>query len=254
MAEAKLCAAPDCGKSAHGTYCFMHRARLARGGTLEPRQPVKTINELLGGRTEIGWWTILGPGEPYQRKTSDGANHPDGRQRTAQCRCDCGKVRDIAIQTLKQGMSRHCGCKMAIINPEIHGTHRMSGTPEYRTWAKMKERCTNPNYPDWGHYGGRGIRVCAEWMTSFEEFFAYIGPKPDPSYSIDRIDVNGNYEPGNVRWADNQTQAENKRTTRYVDVDGERMPLIAACRKLGINYKLVHARMQKGQSFEEAHT
>lgn len=75
----------------------------------------------------------------------------------------------------------------------------------------MLRRCNDPKNKDYHNYGGRGIKVCPEWLNSFEAFFAHIGLKPDPSYSIDRIDVNGHYEPGNVRWADKWTQANNKR-------------------------------------------
>lgn len=89
--------------------------------------------------------------------------------------------------------------------------HGMTETVEYRTWCRMKERCNNSNRPDYYLYGGRGISVCDEWSKSFMAFYKHIGPKPDPSYSIDRIDVDGNYQPGNVRWTDKYTQARNKR-------------------------------------------
>lgn len=82
---------------------------------------------------------------------------------------------------------------------------------EYATWTGMKSRCSNPNETGYANYGGRGISVCAEWRHDFQAFFEYMGPKPDPSYSIDRIDVDGNYEPGNVRWATPKEQANNKR-------------------------------------------
>lgn len=211
MAEPRLCSAPGCIKPSRASFCEMHRARLKRGGTLERRQPKKTCAELLGGRIRFGLWTVLGEGAPYLRPTLDGAPHPDGSVRTALCRCDCGTERAIPIQTLKKGASSQCRCQMPMITAAAKTTHGKCYTAEHRAWCKMKERCGNPNGKDWPDYGGRGIRVCAEWLHSFEQFYAHIGPKPDPSYSIDRIDVNGNYEPGNVRWADKWTQARNKR-------------------------------------------
>lgn len=255
MAAPQLCAAPDCDKLARQNRfnaCSMHEARMRRGGSFEPRQPRKTISELLGGREHIGWWTILGEGEPYHRPTTDGKPHPDGVIRTARCRCDCGTERDLAIHTLKQRNSRHCGCKMAIINPAIHGTHLMSATPEYKCWAKLKARCLNPNDSSFADYGGRGILVCDRWLTGFEAFFEDMGYKPSPLHSIDRIDVDGNYEPGNCRWATPREQAQNQRTTHYVMLHGEQMALREACRRIGAPYKSVHKRIMAGATFERA--
>ena len=87
-------------------------------------------------------------------------------------------------------------------------------TREYRTWLNMKTRCFNPNASDYHLYGGRGITVCAEWRHDFLAFFTYIGPRPSAEYSIDRIDVDGDYRPSTVRWADRKTQARNKRPRR----------------------------------------
>jgi hypothetical protein len=89
----------------------------------------------------------------------------------------------------------------------------MTGTTEYITWAGMKQRCFNPNSGNYPDYGGRGITVCARWLgeNGFINFFQDVGKKPSPELTLDRIDVNGNYEPGNVRWADAITQANNKR-------------------------------------------
>lgn len=216
MADDQICSAPDCGKPRVGydKHCSMHRARLCRGGSLEPRRPRKSLAELLGGNFQFGHWAVLGDGRPYERPIRDGKRSPHGRQRTALCRCACGVEREIGIQTLKAGQSRHCGCMVPQMIAEQKTTHGMSYTSEHRSWCHMKERCLNPNCKDWPDYGGRGITICDEWRDSFEAFFAYIGPKPDPSYSIDRIDVNGNYEPGNVRWADKWTQARNRRNSR----------------------------------------
>lgn len=253
MATSRVCAAPDCFKPARSQYCEMHRARLARGGTLEQRQPRKTLAELLEGRTTIGDWQVLGEGEPYHRPTTGGRPHPGGVQRTALCRCSCGNERSVPIHTLKRGMSGHCGCKVGEMTALQNTTHGMSYSPEYRCWAKMKERCLNPNNKDWPLYGGRGIQVCEQWRGSFEAFYAYMGPRPD-GHSIDRINADGNYEPGNVRWSDDYTQAQNKRVMRWVVLDGQRLALREACRRLGKEgqYKAIWQRMKRGRSFEDA--
>lgn len=252
MANLGICAAPGCGKSAakRGRYCSMHEARLRRGGSLDPRQPAMSLAEHLGGKVRFGSWIVDGEGEPYQRKTEQSRRY--GRQRTARCRCDCGTGRDVPIQILKSGRSNHCGCRNGEKNADLHGTHMMSGTPEYRSWAHMKERCLNASCADYPDYGGRGITVCDRWQGSFEAFFADMGRKPTAEFSIDRIDVNGSYEPSNCRWASPMEQAQNQRKTRYVMLEGEALALREACRRIGAPYKVVHARMQKGAGFEEA--
>lgn len=89
--------------------------------------------------------------------------------------------------------------------------HGMSHTAEYKIWGGIIYRCTNPSCKDWDLYGGRGIQVCDEWRTSFEAFLAHVGYRPNPDMSIDRINNDGNYEPGNVQWADRVTQRANRR-------------------------------------------
>jgi hypothetical protein len=256
MALGKLCEAPECGKSApkRGRLCPMHQARLRRGDSFDLRQETLAFDTLLGS-LRFGEWTVLSEGIPYDRPCVHSGRHRSGRQRTALCRCSCGNERTIPVQSLKSGASTSCGCIRNAATARRNETHGMSGTPEYSIWCKMRDRCANGFNLDYPHYGGRGIRVCARWNSSFEAFFADMGSRPSPKHSIDRIDVNGNYEPGNVRWATPHTQAQNKTTTHYVELDGERLALREACRRLGrdSDYRLIHQRMRKyGKSFAEA--
>lgn len=145
------------------------------------------------------------------------------------CVCDCGRRKDVEGSNLTMGRSRSCGCLSVEITKKNCTTHgyTVGGaiTREYRTWAKMKERCYNPNEKRYADYGGRGISVCDEWREDFLAFLRHIGPKPEGRYSIDRIDVNGNYEPGNVRWATDVQQSRNRRnvpTVGGVDVPSVR--------------------------------
>lgn len=114
----------------------------------------------------------------------------------------------------------------------------------------MRARCNNPKNHDYVDYGGRGISICARW-NSFANFFADMGPRP-PGLTVDRIDVNGNYEPGNCRWATSITQARNKRTSLLIEFDGTTRPLMEWCEIYNIDRTKVQYRLKQGWSFEDA--
>lgn len=120
------------------------------------------------------------------------------------CRCECGEVRTIQEASLKSGTSTQC---------ELCGKGEPGGSfdPLYATWLGMKGRCSNPKHADYKYYGARGIRVCIEWQRSFKKFLDDVGERPEGK-TLDRIDTNGNYEPGNVRWAAPKEQALNIKT------------------------------------------
>lgn len=108
---------------------------------------------------------------------------------------------------------RHPGEKIDYVGQRANEFHGMCGTPEYRTWLSMIERCTNPRAIGYKHYGGRGIAVCEAWRNSFQAFYSYMGSRPK-GLTIDRIDMNKGYEPGNVRWATKQVQVRNRRINK----------------------------------------
>lgn len=124
--------------------------------------------------------------------------------------------------------------------------HGWSRTPEYQCWRGMKKRCGNH---DDANYGGRGIRVCARWQT-FENFMADMGPRPSAAHSIDRIDNNGNYEPGNCRWATKLEQSQNTRVVRLITHNGRTLPVRAWARELGIDHKTVRERLARGRAVD----
>lgn len=134
-------------------------------------------------------------------------------------------------------------------------THGMSKSPEYSSWSNMRARCTNPNHPDFSRYGGRGITVHDDWNrqpNGFHNFFDHVGPKPFPGATIDRIDVNGNYEPGNVRWLSRAQQNRNRRDTIYCEFGGERVSIADLAARFGVPLSRLRERMERGWSVERA--
>jgi hypothetical protein len=157
------------------------------------------------------------------------------------CRCECGKESLVFDSNLLRGHTTSCGCRQT----EIMISHGQSKTKEYRAWIAMRTRCYNTKTPYYKDYGGRGITVCERW-NSFELFLADMGPRPSDGSSVERRNVNGNYEPSNCYWATDKTQARNRRGTIYVSVGGEDISLAEASEKSGINYRTAHHRIFRG--------
>ena len=159
------------------------------------------IKDLAGER--FGRWTVL--------------SHVGPRSYWL-CRCDCSTERIVFSQSLRSGGSKSCGCLSLELITARMTTHGKSSaksrklTPEYRTWASAKSRCQNSNSTGWKDYGGRGIKMCDEWTNSFSAFLSFIGTRPSAKHSLDRYpDNDGDYRPGNVRWATGKQQQSNRR-------------------------------------------
>lgn len=135
--------------------------------------------------------------------------------------------------------------------PMKHGMHK---SPENIAWRHMKDRCSNPKSQRFDRYGGRGISVCERWANSFEAFYEDLGPRPSSEHSIERIDNDGNYEPGNVIWALREQQENNKSTNVFLTHDGETLTLAQWSRKLGIEKKTLSHRLKAGWSVDLALT
>ena len=121
----------------------------------------------------------------------------------------------------------------------------MAGTRTYAIWKALKKRCSNPSDHNWVRYGGRGISVCDRWNADFAAFLADMGECP-PGRSIDRIDNDGNYEPGNCRWATSNEQARNKSTTQYLNVDGDLLTIPDCADKFGVAKQTIKKRIARG--------
>lgn len=170
-----------------------------------------------------------------------------------ECVCECGEVVIVNGACLRLNETRSCGCLLAEFNTvwmkELSTTHGMTGTPEHRSWLAMIARCCDPHAKTFNNYGGRGITVYKGWTgdTGFIAFLAYIGPRPSEEYSIDRYPNNdGNYEPGNVRWATSKDQNRNKRNNRLLTCDGITMCVSAWAERLKCSALTLMGRLNLG--------
>jgi hypothetical protein len=153
------------------------------------------------------------------------------------------------------GTTRSCGCLQRQTVSKLRKKPYDTTAPEYKTWCSMKRRCYNPDTYDFKNWGARGIRVCPEWIDDYGQFLKDMGPRPGPDYSIDRIDVNGNYEPKNCRWATKSQQANNKRTSRILSAFGRQMTLSEWAKEIGVSQGTISARLDRsGMTVEQALT
>ena len=194
-------------------------------------------------------------GRRFGRVVVDGpadiVHNPNGQPAQRwQCSCDCGArlvTRGIA---LRHGHTRSCGCLQKEKAGATRRTHGRSRTPEYRALCAMIERCENPTGPNTHLYYARGITVCDRWRHDFNAFLADMGPRPSPRHSVDRINVNGHYEPGNCRWALPVVQANNSRRNVYLTHDGETMSVAQWADRKGIRRSTAYARVARGWSVD----
>ena len=127
-------------------------------------------------------------------------------------------------------------------------------SPEYSIWMNMRARCNNPKNNRYQTYGARGIRVCESWEADFVNFLSDMGRRPSKDYSLDRIDNNGNYEPGNCRWATRKEQCRNRTTSRFLTCGGKTQTLAEWGDESGIGTSLLHSRLKRGWSVRKALT
>ncbi len=164
------------------------------------------------------------------------------------CICDCGQTCTKVSGMLKRGVE-YCSNRCALRKTNLK--HGMSYSQEYRAWVSAKSRCYLPTHKNYATYGGRGITMFDGWKEDFSAFFAYVGPAPSPKHTLDRIDPDGDYVPGNVRWATQQEQNNNRRDTIMVHVHGEDISLADLARKHGLIYGSLFSRYARGLRGEE---
>lgn len=171
---------------------------------------------------------------------------PKNRREYWKCLCDCGIEKDIRKDHLLTGATKSCGCYSVENSTKVNTTHGMYGTPEYKSYHGMMERCFNKNNPRYPEWGGRGISVSEEWKSSFENFFADMGFKPDKTYSIERLDNDANYSKANCVWATSTEQNRNRSNTIFLEYKGIVKPLAEVAEILNIDYFALRLRYVRG--------
>ncbi len=161
------------------------------------------------------------------------------------CRCDCGKEHTTVRCQLVIGRCKSCGCLLKEATGNRFRKHGMGGSLEYTIWIGMRDRCSNQNSEHYFRYGGRGIKVCAEWDESFDRFFSDMGKRPSQKHSLDRIDNDKGYSKENCRWADALTQGNNRSDNKHLTLNGETKTLSMWARQLGIHCSTLNQRIEK---------
>ena len=169
------------------------------------------------------------------------------------CICDCGNEVIVRSAALRNGYTKSCGCLSRDRTIKRNKTHGLSKHRLYSIYKNMKQRCYNKNRPDYQRYGGKGVRICKEWLDDFKTFYdwAYENGYSD-GLSIDRIDVDGNYEPSNCRWVDDKTQARNRTNNRLVKIDGKVKTVSEWVKLLKLPQSTVRSRISRGWSPKKA--
>ncbi len=185
-------------------------------------------------------------GERYGRlviiRQAESYISPGGSWQTVwECKCDCGKIKNVRKCALINGLTNSCGC----LNAERRTTHGQSRTAIYERWLDMTRRCNNPSAHNYKHYGARGIKVCKRWKK-FENFLRDMGLPPSSRHSIDRINNDGDYEPENCRWATQKQQTRNTRKNVFLVWNGERRCVAEWAEILKINPRTIYSRIRYG--------
>ena len=199
---------------------------------------VKLAMVSVGDRFER--WTVMS--DPFLKNNARHVN----------CLCDCGNEKQVAVSNLFLGKSRSCGCIAREVN-SARGRHWMSGSKIYMVWNRMLSRCYNSKVDRYPRYGGRGIRVCDEWLV-FDNFYADMGDIPGNGYSIGRIDNNGNYCKDNCRWETLSQQQNNTSRSHMIEINGEIMTVKQASDLTGVSYSTLIQRARAGATGDDLTT
>lgn len=195
----------------------------------------KLVNDLTGKR--FGRLNVIGVHDTKTRKTY------------YVCQCDCGNVKIVRADALVGGITKSCGClkkEQDKINLIAHHSHKMSSSRIYDIWQGMKSRCYRKNDARYDRYGGRGIKICDEWLKSFKNFYDWSTANGySEKLTIDRIDNNGDYEPQNCRWVSNKEQSNNRSSNINITIGNTTKNLMQWCEIFNVDYKKVYRRYER---------
>lgn len=184
-------------------------------------------------------------------------NHPKKGNAYWLCVCECGNFAEVSVPNLCSGCTKSCGCLRNeliyenMISKNI--THHKTNIKLYSVWGNIKDRCYNKHCHNYQYYGGRGIKICDEWLNDFMTFYNWsMANGYKEGLTIDRIDNNGNYEPTNCRWVTTKQQNRNTRRNKYFTINGETHCLSEWCEIYNLNYRKISSRLRRNWSIEEA--
>lgn len=201
------------------------------------RQPINLVGQRFGRLTVVGL----------------SSRRWGGNRTLWLCICDCGGTAEVRGTRLMKGTTQSCGCLRDEVRIKIHTTHGGTKTRLFLIWSGMKGRCYRPSLKDYPRYGGRGIIVCDAWRDSFEVFRDWaLSHGYSDTLTIERVDVNGNYEPENCTWIPGAAQARNRQAKRSKYTGGKRINLKELAAKAGLDYGTFLNRLRNGLSIEEA--
>lgn len=177
-------------------------------------------------------------------------NSADGRARWL-CGCDCGQSKTVLGEHLKKGRTKSCGCAKSESSSKRFKKHGGRNSKLYRIWSNMKDRCNNPDCKVYSDYGGRGIKVCKEWIDDFSAFQKWaLANGYKEGLTIDRKDNDKGYSPDNCRWTDRKIQGNNKRNCRYITYKGQRKTVAEWSEITGIPHETLLYRLNHGWETE----
>lgn len=226
----------DCGSMTKVCTYHLTSGKTKSCGCLRKLSAHKVHFDDLKGKT-FGKLTVIGRSENINNRTM------------WECLCECGNITIVEAYQLKSGATKSCGC----LRHESHNsTHGLSKTRLFSIWSKMVARCTNKNNPAYKWYGDRGINVCNEWKNDFVAFYSWAKNNGyHDELTLERIDVNGNYEPNNCKWIPLNEQPLNTRKTKYLTYHGERKTVSEWSKITGIKKNTILNRMRSGYTDEE---